>query len=318
MKPSLPAIAAMAHGCAKSTSELSAWSFAVRAVRATLLVDPTLTPAIRWADQLDWIGQMPAAQFAAMMLRPLLRLRGRPGNLADPQVRDSVITVARARGPATVRAVRLTLDDPESARRELADLLARCWSVFFQAEWELAAPVLHREIEVRARRCARDGWLASLHDLSPAVQVRPDGRIVIDKVQSKRLAVAGRGLVLVPTILGSPHVYVADEPARPVVVHYPIPVPPRTADQRLTLRRLTVLAHPARLEVCRAIAVEPRSALEIARLWRFAESTVTKHLSVLRAAGLVRSERAQHFVRYSLDTSVIEALGADLTEVLRR
>jgi DNA-binding transcriptional ArsR family regulator len=150
------------------------------------------------------------------------------------------------------------------------------------------------------------------------MEVGPDGRLVIDKVQSKRLAVAGRGLVLVPTVFGDPHVYVADEPGRPVVVHYPFPAPSRAADQRLTWRRLSVLAHPARLEICRAIAIEPRSAREIARLWRFTEAAVTKHLSVLRAAGLVRAERAGHFVRYSLDASVIELLGADLLEVLRR
>jgi DNA-binding transcriptional ArsR family regulator len=45
---------------------------------------------------------------------------------------------------------------------------------------------------------------------------------------------------------------------------------------------------------------------------------VTRHLSVLRDAGLVRAERAGHFVRYSLDAAALEALGADLLDVLRR
>jgi DNA-binding transcriptional ArsR family regulator len=137
-------------------------------------------------------------------------------------------------------------------------------------------------------------------------------------VQSKRVSAAGRGLVLTPTRLGDRHAYVADEPGRPVVVHYPVPAPPRAADGRATLRRLAALAHPVRLEVCRAIAVEPRSAREIARLWRMSDTTATKHLSALRAAGLVRTERAGHFVRYSLRADVVESLGADLVEVLRR
>ncbi|GAA2069826.1 ArsR/SmtB family transcription factor [Actinomadura alba] len=298
--------------------ELTAWAFTVRAVRATLLVDPTLVGSGGWEDRLDRVGRVPVGEFAAMMLRPLLRERGRPGDLSNPRVRAGITALARARGPATVRVVRLLLDDAETARESLVAVLSHCWSLFFQAEWEQAAPVLRREVLARSRLCAQSGPLLALRDLSPAVDVAPDGRIVIDKVQSKRLATARRGLVLVPTVFGDPHVYVADEPDRPVVVHYPFPAPSRAADRRSTWQRLSVLANPARLEVCRAIAVEPRSAREIARHWRFTEAAVTKHLSKLRAAGLVRTERAGHFVRYSLDTEAIEMLGGDLLEVLRR
>jgi len=298
--------------------ELRAWAFTVRAVRATVLVDPTLIRSGRWEDQLAWMGRAQAGELAAMMLRPLLRERGRPGDLSNPRVRSGLTALARAHGPAAVRVVRLLLDDAESARGSLVALLSRCWSLFFQAEWERAAPALLEEVRARSRLCAEAGPSPALRDLSPAVDVAPDGRIVIDKVQSKRLATAGRGLVLVPTVFGDPHVYVADEPDRPVVVHYPFPAPSQAADRRSTWQRLSVLANPARLEVCRAIAVEPRSAREIARHWRFTEAAVTKHLSKLRAAGLVRAERAGHFVRYSLDTEAIEALGGDLLEVLRR
>ena len=49
-----------------------------------------------------------------------------------------------------------------------------------------------------------------------------------------------------------------------------------------------------------------------------AETAVTKHLSVLRAAGLVQAERVGHFVRYTLDSAAVGTLGADLLEVLRR
>lgn len=299
--------------------DMTDWSFAVRAVRATLLADPTAVPRRHWADQLEWIRRMPAEDFAAAVLRPLLRLRGRPANLADGRVRTSVLRLARARGPAVRALVRRVLDDPAAARDALVGLLARCWSAFFADQWARVSPRLAAEVAARTALCARHGWTRAATGLSPAIRVHPaQDRIVVDKVQNKRLQVAGRGLVLTPTDVGSVHLYVTDEPGRPVVVHYPLRSPERAAGTRATLRRMLALAHPARLEVCRAIAVEPRSAREIARLWGFSESAVTKHLSVLRAAGLVRTERAGHYVRYALDDAEIAVLGSDLLDVLRR
>ncbi|MEU8179472.1 DUF5937 family protein [Micromonospora sp. NPDC049044] len=299
-------------------AELNTWSFAVRAVRATVFADPTLPPALDWAQAVAALRAMPPAQFAAAMLRPLLRVGGRSADVTDHRVGAELMALSRARGAAATRAVRLLLEQPAAAQTTVVRLLQGCWAAFFAAEWHRIEPALAGEVRARSRTAARGDLPAALAGLSPAVAIGTDGRVTIDKVQSKSLAVPERGLVLVPTVFGAPHVYVADEAGRPVVVHYPFPPPEHTADRRLTLRRLDVLAHPARLEVCRAIAVEPRSAREIARLWRLDETAVTKHLSALRVAGLVRAERAGHFVRYSLEAAAIQAIGADLLDVLRR
>jgi DNA-binding transcriptional ArsR family regulator len=299
-------------------SDLHAWSFAVRAIRSTFMVDPTVVPPAGWKEQLRRLAGLPVDDFATMAVRPLARLRGKPDNVHDPRVRNRVVALARARGSASADIVSLVLRDPPTAQANLVTLVNTCWSLFFRDEWEAARPLLDRELALRSRLSKRDP-LRALRGLSPAISVDEKTRTVfVDKMQSKRLDVAGRGLLLVPSTYAEPHIYVADEPGRPVVVHYPVPMVSRSADSRFVQRALTVLAHPARLEICRAIAVEPRSAHEIARLWRFSESTVTKHLSALRAAGLVTSDRVGRFVRYSLNGSAIEALGTDLLEVLRR
>ncbi|MEH1124405.1 ArsR/SmtB family transcription factor [Micromonospora sp. CPCC 206061] len=294
---------------------LRAWSFTVCAIRPVWLADPTFAGTRCRDDWLAGLDQLAPARFAELTLRPLLRVRGRSRRIADQRVHAEIVALARARGSAATRVVQTVLDNPEKARGALIGVLRRFWSLCFRDEWERSAPALHAEIRARTRR---GPWPIALRDVSPAIRVEPGGRVTIDKFQNKTLTVAGRGIVLVPTHFGSPHVYVADEADRPVVVHYPFPVPQRAADRRLTLRRLGALAHPARLEICRAIAVEPRSAREIARLWRFTESAVTKHLSVLRDAELVRAQRVGHFVRYSLDEAAIQVLGADLLDALRR
>ena len=290
---------------------LGAWAFTMSAVRATVLADPTVVPVAPLPEQAAWLARMPADEFAAAMLRPLLRVRGRPA------ARDAELPrLARARGAETARVVRLLVDEPVRARAEFVDLVESCWHGFFAEEWTTSAPALHAEVAARTRLAARDGVAAALRTLAPSVRIDA-GRLVVDKVQSKRVPSAG-GLVLTPTRFAGPHVYVADEPGRPVVVHYPVSAPNAAADRLLTVRRLAALAHPVRLEVCRAIAVEPRSAREIARLWHLSDTTVTKHLTTLRAAGLVESARAGHFVRYSLRADAIGSLGSDVLEVLLR
>ncbi|MGH3878051.1 MAG: DUF5937 family protein, partial [Actinophytocola sp.] len=123
--------------------DLDAWSFAVSAVRATVLADPTLVPAGPLPEQLTWLSRMPPAEFAAAMLRPLLRERGRPGAAE----RANVLGLARARGAASVRVVRTLLDEAAAARAELVDVLGRMWTVCCRAEWRSAAPALRRAVD---------------------------------------------------------------------------------------------------------------------------------------------------------------------------
>jgi DNA-binding transcriptional ArsR family regulator len=300
-------------------TDLRDWSFVVSAVRAAPFVDPTMVLGDGFAEQLRRLGELPLEAFWTGMLRPFLRVRGRSANASDPHVRSRIAGLARARGTGTKRVADLVFEDPVAARERLVDILTRCWSAFFADMYDDHVVPLRREVRARSTRGSCRGWRHALTGLSPSIVMDTrENRLLIDKVQSKRLSAAGRGLVVVPTVTGSPHVYVADEPGRPIILHYPIPAPPCAADSRRTLRRLHALANPARLEIARAIAIEPRSAREIARLWQFAETSVTKHLAVLRAAGLVHQERVGHFVRYRLDDAAVASVGSDLIEVLCR
>jgi len=83
-------------------------------------------------------------------------------------------------------------------------------------------------------------------------------------------------------------------------------------------RRLAALADPQRLRLARSILREPRSTAELAELYGTSAPVVSRHLRVLREAGLVSTDRSGHFVRYRLDGDVVARLGADLLEVLLR
>jgi DNA-binding transcriptional ArsR family regulator len=82
--------------------------------------------------------------------------------------------------------------------------------------------------------------------------------------------------------------------------------------------RLEALAAPDRLQVCRAVASEPRTAGEIAALWGLHPTQVTRHLRALTRAGLVTAERQGRFVAYRLDEDAFRNLGAELLELIMR
>jgi DNA-binding transcriptional ArsR family regulator len=121
-----------------------------------------------------------------------------------------------------------------------------------------------------------------------------------------------------PSVYIGPHLYVADVPGQPLLLIHPLragrPVP-AVPD---LLRRLDAVANPGRLEAARAIATEPRTAGEVAGLWRLDPTQVTRHLRALAGAGLARTTRRGRFVQYELDLAAVEDLGTELAALLLR
>lgn len=153
----------------------------------------------------------------------------------------------------------------------------------------------------------------------PVDTVRDGGAGVrVAKVQSARHDVSRRGLLVSPSTLIRPHLYVADVPGHPVLLIHPADEGAPVPSAAELLRRLEVAAHHARLEVARAIATEPRTAGEVAALWGIDPTLVTRHLRALASAGLARTTRRGRFVQYRLDADAIDALGTDLLRFLLR
>lgn len=65
------------------------------------------------------------------------------------------------------------------------------------------------------------------------------------------------------------------------------------------------LADPTRREILAMLRRGPRSAGDIAEAFDVAWPTISRHLGVLRQAGLVVAERDGQYIRYELNTSVM-------------
>jgi DNA-binding transcriptional ArsR family regulator len=66
------------------------------------------------------------------------------------------------------------------------------------------------------------------------------------------------------------------------------------------------LSDPTRRKILELLAAGDRTAGDIAEQFPIAFASVSHHLGVLKAAGLVATEREGQFIRYRLNTTVFQ------------
>jgi ArsR family transcriptional regulator, arsenate/arsenite/antimonite-responsive transcriptional repressor len=106
------------------------------------------------------------------------------------------------------------------------------------------------------------------------------------------------------------------EPARPLT-ELPLAQPRVVAEPRnLTLEALRALAHPARLEIVSHVAARgPLCVCHLNEDLRYSQPTISKHLGVLRKAGLLESTRDGRWVYYTINESALDAAAGYLDDL---
>lgn len=77
------------------------------------------------------------------------------------------------------------------------------------------------------------------------------------------------------------------------------------------------LADPTRREILRLLRKGPSTSGELAEHFRTAWPTISRHLSVLRDAGLILSERNGQQIVYELNTTTVDDVVQHLMEWTR-
>jgi ArsR family transcriptional regulator len=75
------------------------------------------------------------------------------------------------------------------------------------------------------------------------------------------------------------------------------------------------LGDPTRRAILKKLRAGSRTAGELADEFHLSKPTLSHHFKVLRAAGLVRSERRGTSIVYTLQANVIEELAAELLDL---
>ncbi|MFF2660537.1 DUF5937 family protein [Kitasatospora sp. NPDC058032] len=325
------------HGWAASTTatvppaladRLGEAEFLWRSSRADFLV-PGL-PGATLAEELDAVDRIDDEQYvraALVMTCGASRLAHRFASpLTDPVAQERARDLALARGPRQADFADRLLTDPPAVRALVRRLLEDCADAFFADAWRRVLPELASDARRKTDLLVRHGAAEALAAVSSAVQLEDTGegrrRIVVDKLQDNTTSgTAGGGVTFVPTAFGRPHLLVVSAPGWRPVVQYPVAEEgggTEPVSLAVVQQRLEALAHPVRLRLARTIARGPHTTGELAAAWQLSAPEVSRHLAVLRKAGLLTTHRRGRYMHYQLDLAGSARLGTDLLEAVLR
>lgn len=210
--------------------------------------------------------------------------------LAGMQV-DFGKMVARSTGTRQ-QALREMQERPRRARSLIADAWSEVWDAVLAPSWPQLERILRADIAVRARTIASAGIGAMAGDLHPWVSWGAGAVRVQLRRHSEQVDCRGSGLVLVPSVMSSWGCMVLTErPAQPTLFY---PARGVTADWARGASEIAdalgALLGPARAGILLS-ADSARTTSRVAEDAGIAASTASHHLTVLRDAGLIASER---------------------------
>jgi hypothetical protein len=232
-----------------------------------------------------------------------------PSTLA--QTMDDDLTVVRATSLGHARReIRNCLDRQASPpapalavlrSRDVVAILARtlelAWTQLLAADWLRLRAICERDVVFRATELGRAGWSAAIAGL-PHVRWRGGG-IEIARLIEGTVALAGRGLLLIPSVFIWPGIAAHTEAPWPRSLIYPARGVGALWDHSSTVdpSALSDLVGASRALLLQALDV-PASTTQLARAHGLAPGAVGDHLGVLLRAGLVDRARAGRSVLY--------------------
>ncbi|MBT2483402.1 MULTISPECIES: DUF5937 family protein [unclassified Microbacterium] len=232
-----------------------------------------LTAAPRW-------DMTPDAELDALRGAPLPPMRVDFGKM-----------VQRSSG-ARQQALARMQDDPGRARTLIADAWSEVWESTLAPVWPQLERLLRADIAVRARTIATAGIGSMAGGLHPQVTWGEGAVRVSLRRHSEQVDCRGSGLVLVPSVMSSWGCMVLTEPPAQPTLFYPARGVTagwaRNATE--TTAALAALLGPARADILLRAGTS-RTTSQVARDTSIALSTASHHLTVLRDAGLIHSER---------------------------
>ncbi|MFH8342041.1 DUF5937 family protein [Streptomyces sp. AM6-12] len=297
--------------------------FLWRSSRADFLVPARPRPTL--AEELDEVDRIDDETYVTTALITTCGSNrvhfAAPSPLADARARERALNLAQARGALQEAFAERLLADPAAVRARVRHTLEQCADAFFTAAWTGVATRLATDLRLKNDLLRHQGIGAALASVSSAVTLAPDGgHIVVDKLQDNATSAHGTGVTFLPSVFGGPHLVVVHAPGWHPVVQYPVAEasPSEPVSLEAVTLRLDALAHPLRLRLLRTLARGAHTTGELAHAWELSPPEVSRHLAVLRRAGLLTARRQGRYVRYTLNLSDLSSLGTDLLAAVLR
>jgi DNA-binding transcriptional ArsR family regulator len=262
--------------------------------RAVALLPPRgFTPDFLWPPPAGPLGDL-EDDLAAIRATPAARIR------ADMRL----FATQHARGPEIAAP---WLAHPRREARRLAELFEAYWARAIEPVWPRVRAFLDNDIAHRARRLAAGGPAALFEDLATGVTWRQPHLDVEVALHDATFTLAGRGLLLLPSVFAVRPSVIDREPWQPSLIYPARGVATLWEDAAPAPDGLARLLGATRAALLADLAA-PRSTTELARRLSLAPATASHHLAALRGAGLLtarREGRAVLYVRTPLGDALI-------------
>jgi hypothetical protein len=212
----------------------------------------------------------------------------------------------RFRGRRVPAAVQPLLDHPRREAGRLADTFAEYWGRAIAPHWPRIQALLRADIDYRAKQLAAGGADALFRDFHQLVTWT--GReLAVEHNFDDRVDLAGRGLLLVPSVFTWKRpMVITDPPWQPAIIYPARGLGTLWETGPTTPDALAALVGRTRANLLSALDA-PRSTSDLARRMEVSPGGVSQHLGVLREAGLVSAQREGRSVLY-VRTPLADAL----------
>jgi DNA-binding transcriptional ArsR family regulator len=212
------------------------------------------------------------------------------------RVREQLAWTFEAGVPPLLRAFETR---PAAALDALAATLEAVWERLLARTWPELRALLEADVVHRARTLADGGAEALFADLHPAVALRGE-TLRVARPHDAVVELAGRGLLLSPSVFCWPDVLVMfDEPVQPAI-SYPARGLALLWDAPHAAAPGALAALLGRTRATALLALElPTSTTRLAERLAISAPTAAYHLAALRDAGLARASRSGREVVYA-------------------
>ncbi|MCD2466136.1 DUF5937 family protein [Streptomyces sp. MBT42] len=283
-------------------------------------------PRATLAEELDDLDRMDDEKFVGSALEISCASRysrGAPSPLVDERMRRRALELAAARGPRQSAFVERMLADPPGTRAWIRRLMEDCDEAFFADTWRRVRVQLSADARHKTELMRRKGLAEAVGDVSSAMVLEEDeagSRIVVDKLVQGRTHAEGTGVTFLPTAFGWPHLFALHAPGWQPVIQYPVPARDLGGGAPVdTVKlRMEAVAHPMRMRLSRSLARGAYSTSELADSYGISAPEVSRHLAVMKKAGLITTQRRGRYVLHQLDVAVVARLGSDFLESVLR
>lgn len=204
---------------------------------------------------------------------------------------------------------------PRWHRDRLYHLLQEYQQLFFAREWHTIEPWLVRAAAAYSKGL-RQKPLEALRAVHPRFRVEEKGVRFLKAETYHRTYSEIESITIYPSTFVAPHLLIDIDTPR-IEVNLQVDIPTRSTQEDVPqdlLRRLRALADANRLRIMQALLSHPFCTQQLAERLQLSQATVSKHLKLLEATGLIVSERSSHYVFYRTNVMALEGIRVELDQ----